>query len=667
MISTEIKLFDSMSPILKNIASSVDAITKALGNTEKASENMIDTAAVRKASDSFNEAVSNIYSFDEELIKLKVNSEKASKGIHRFTKNVLENDSAMERAIGTAKKLLGAYLSFQGIKKFVESADEFQNISTRLNAVANSYKATEKTLSGDKLISKIRESAAASRGEFLMTADVISKLGMQARNAFGSSDELIIFSEQLNKNFKIAGTDAEGIRSVMYNLTQALASGVLRGQDLNSVMSNAPIILEKVAKYMDSDISQIRKLAEEGQLSADVIVKAMLDSADKTDEAFKNMPMTFADIMTRIKNEAQRALSGAFIKWNELLNSDNMKNTIDFIVQLISSFVETVADIIGLIIDIFGPIVATIGKFGDVINIAVTAFIAFKLAVWAVNTAMTIFNVTCNANPIILIITAVLTLIMLLVKWVQSVGGVTIAWLKFKLAVVNIFAVLYVTIGGFMTAYTSVILGVVSLVLHAVQSMVNAVIKGFNAVITGANHIPGVNIGLIGEAKFADNYDTWANGIRDKMSNYLISKSRSLSEKSKGIENEIKAKQDEIARKKEAEKADPLKDKREEMQKELDKFKKDLENTNKGIGKTAGHAGSIDKKLDDGLEVNNEDLKAIRDVMFQRAIQNLSWDKIDVHVDNSFGDVHETADTDSIIKSIEDGLYEAVERVGVMV
>lgn len=658
MISTEIKLFDSMSPILKNIASSVDAITKALGNTEKASENMIDASAVRKASDSFNEAVSNIYSFDEALIGAKMSSESAGNSIDGLSNNIVNNENVMNRAIGTAKKLLGAYLSFQGIKKFVESADEFQNISTRLGMVSKSF--DEAGLDSKVFMERIRRSATTSRGEFMMTADVISKLGMQARNAFGSSDELIIFAEQLNKNFKIAGTDAEGIRSVMYNLTQALASGVLRGQDLNAVMSNAPIILEKVANYMGEDMTQIRKLAEEGKLSADVIVKAMLDSAERTNEAFESMPMTFHDIMTRIKNEAQRALSGAFIKWNELLNSDNMKITIDFIVQLISSFVETVADIIGLLIDIFGPIVATIGKFGDVINIAVTAFIAFKLAVWAVNTAMMIFNVTCNANPIILIITAVLTLIMLLVKWVQSVGGVAIAWLKLKLTVINIFAVLYTTIGGFITLCASAILGVVSLVLHAVQSMVNAVIKGFNAVITGANHIPGVNIGLIGEAKFADNYDTWANGLRDKMSDGLIAKSRSLSEKSKGIENEIKIKQDEIARKKEENKFDMSSLK-------VPEYKEEMKGIGKDLGKTGGHAGSIDKKLDDGLEVNNEDLKAIRDVMFQRAIQNLSWDKIDVHVDNSFGDVHETADTDSIIKSIEDGLYEAVERVGVMV
>lgn len=658
MISTEIKLFDSMSPILKNIASSVDAITKALGNTEKASENMIDVAAVKKASESFNEAVSNIYSFDEALVEAKMSSESAGESIDGLSNNIISNENVMTRAIGTAKKLLGAYLSFQGVKKFVESADEFQNISTRLGMVSKSF--DEAGLDSKVFMERIRQSATASRGDFLMTADVISKLGMQAKNAFGSSDELIIFAEQLNKNFKIAGTDAEGIRSVMYNLTQALASGVLRGQDLNAVMSNAPIILEKVAGYMGEDISQIRKLAEEGKLSADVIVKAMLDSAERTNEAFESMPMTFHDIMTRIKNEAQRALSGAFIKWNELLNSDNMKKSIDFIVQMISFFVEMVADVIGLFIDIFGPTVGTIGKFAEVISVAATILIAFKLAVWAVNTVMTIFNITCNANPIILIITAVLTLIFLLGRWVQSVGGVTVAWLKLKLAVINIFSVLFVTIGGFMAGCASAMLGVVSLVLHAVQSMVNLVIKGFNAIISTANHIPGVSIGLIGEAKFADNYDTWANGLRDKMSGFLIEKSKAFSEKSNAIENEIKIKQDEIARKKEEEKFDLSSLK-------VHDYNEELKGMGKDLGRAGGHAENIDNKLDDGLEVNNEDLKAIRDVMFQRAIQNLSWDKIDVHVDNTFGDVHETADTDSIIKSIEDGLYEAVERVGVMV
>lgn len=660
MINTEIKLFDSMSPVLKNIISSVDAMIKSLESCEKASEGMIDKEALNGASEAFRQAVEGVHSLDEALIEAKVNSESAGSSIEAMSQSVASSESIMQKAVGATKKLALGYLSFQGIKNFIQGADEFQNVSTRLNTVAESFRQTETELSGADLMARIRKSASESRGEFMMTADVISKLGMQARNAFESSSDLITFAEQLNKNFKIAGTDAEGIRSVMYNLTQALASGVLRGQDLNSVMSNAPIILEKVAKYMDSDISQIRKLAEEGKLSSSVIVSAMLDSAEKTDEAFRNMPMNFHDIMTKIKNSIQASLSGAFIKWNELLNSENMQKTIEFLINLVTGFVNIVSEVFGVLIDIFGPILGFFNEFSGVIEIAVGALMAYQLAVWAVNTAMTVFNITCNANPIILIITAVLTLIMLLFKWIQSLGGLTLAWLKFKLVVLNIFGALGMAIGGFIGVVASAILGIIQLVLHAVQFMLNGVIKGINLVIKGLNLIPGVNISEVGEVKFANDFDDFAKGIRDGMGDMLVNSGKSIDSASQGISNEIKLKEAEIAKQKEAEKADPLKDLK------IPPYEKNLGSIDKGMGKAAGHAGSIDKKLDHGLEVNSDDLKAIRDVMFQRAIQNLSWDKIDVHVDNSFGDVHETADTDSIIKSIEDGLYEAVERVGVM-
>lgn len=660
MINTEIRLFDSMSPVLKNIISSVDAMIKSLENCEKASEGMIDKGVLDKANEAFRQAVEGVHGLDEALIEAKVNSESAGSSIEGLSSSVANSEGLMHRAASAVKKLALGYLSFQGIKNFIQGADEFQNVSTRLNMVANSFKETETELSGVELMARIRKSASESRGEFMMTADVIGKLGMQARNAFESSDDLITFAEQLNKNFKIAGTDAEGIRSVMYNLTQALASGVLRGQDLNSVMSNAPIILEKVAKYMDSDISQIRKLAEEGKLSSSVIVSAMLASAEKTNKQFEKMPMNFHDIMTKIKNSIQASLSGAFIKWNELLNSENMQKTIEFLINLVSGFVNVVSEVFGVLIDIFGPILGFFNEFSGVIEIAVGALMAYQLAVWAVNTAMTVFNITCNANPIILIITAVLTLIMLLFKWIQSLGGLTLAWLKFKLVVLNIFGALGMAIGGFIGVIASAILGIIQVILHAVQFMLNVLIKGINLVIKGLNLIPGVNISEVGEVKFANGFDDFAKGLRDGMGDMLVNSGKSIDSASQGISNEIKLKEAEIAKQKEAEKADPLKDLK------IPPYEKNLGSIDKGMGKAAGHAGSIDKKLDDGLEVNSDDLKAIRDVMFQRAIQNLSWDKIDVHVDNSFGDVHETADTDSIIKSIEDGLYEAVERVGVM-
>ena len=659
MISTEIKLFDSMSPVLKNIISSVDIMIKSLEDCEKVSEGMIDKEALDQANEAFKNAVEGVHSLDEALIEAKVSSEGAGESIEKMSQSVVNSEGIMQKAIGAAKKLALSYLSFQGIKSFIQGADDFQNVSTRLNMVAEGFRKTGESISGVDLMSSIRKSASESRGEFMMTADVIGKLGMQAKNAFGSSNELIAFAEQLNKNFKIAGTDAEGIRSVMYNLTQALASGVLRGQDLNAVMSNAPIILDKVAKYMDSDISQIRKLAEEGKLSSDVIVNAMLSSAEETNKQFEKMPMTFHDIMTRIKNSLQASMSGAFVKWNELLNSENMQKTIEFLINLVTGFVNVVSDVFGVLVDMFGPILGIFNEFSGVIEIAIGALLAFKLAVWAVNTAMTVFNITCNANPIILIITVVLTLIMLLLKWIQSLGGLTLAWLKFKLVMLNVFGALGMTIGGFIGLVASAILGIIQLVLHAVQFMLNVLIKGINLVIKGLNLIPGVHIGELGEVTFANKFDDFSNGVRKGMGDMLVNSGKSIDSASKGIENEIKLKEAEAAKKKEEDK-NPFKD----MQ--IPAYDKQLGDIDKGVGRAAGHAGNIDKKLDDGLDINSDDLKAIRDVMFQRAIQNLSWDKIDVHVDNSFGDVHETADTDSIIKSIEDGLYEAVERVGVM-
>ena len=132
-------------------------------------------------------------------------------------------------------------------------------------------------------------SANRARASYQTTADVVSKLGMQAGHAFSSNDELIAFSEQLNKSFVIAGADAQAVESVMYNLTQALSSGVLRGQDLNAVFSNAPNIIQNIADYLDVPIGKIREMAADGELSASVVKNAMLAAADETNARFAEM------------------------------------------------------------------------------------------------------------------------------------------------------------------------------------------------------------------------------------------------------------------------------------------------------------------------------------------------------------------------------------------
>lgn len=659
MISTQIKLFDAMSPVLNNIVSSVDVLINSLEACEKSSENMIDADALNRAKDAINTAKYESSMYADVLRSVGSGAGDAGSSLDDLTKTVANNTSVIEKAKSSAETLLKTYLSFRGVQAVLNMADDFQNMKTRLETVAASY-----GKNSDYMLNAIRESAARSRGEFMMTADVVSKLGMQARKAFHTDDELVMFAEQLNKNFKIAGTNAQGVESVMYNLTQALASGVLRGQDLNAVMSNAPIILDKVAEYMGTDISQIRKLAEEGELSAEVIKNALISKAGETNAAFENMPLTFADIVTRIKNTIDAKLADVFVNWNEFLNSEDFQTTVDFICTAVSAGIDFIGGAMDVLIAILSPVLSLFNAAPGVITAVVAALIAYQVATSGAALAQRLLNAAMNANPIFLIISAVVMIIMLIAKWIQSVGGLTVAWLIFKKAMLDTFTLLYTVIGGFMLAVGSVVLAVVQGVLHGVQMLVNGGIDILNGLIKAANLIPGVNIALIGKATFADDFDKTAQKMRESVANQYTGTIENLSNQSASMQNEITAKQAEIKAKEAENKKPKLPDMPEVPN--FDQMKNSAANIDANTKGGAAHAASIDDKLDEGVEVDSEDLKEIRDVMFQRAIQNLSWDKLEVHVDNSFGDIHETADADQVAKTIEEGLYEAINKVGVM-
>lgn len=659
MISTQIKLFDAMSPVLNNIVSSVDVLINSLEACEKSSENMIDADALNRAKDALSTAKIEANMYADSFKSVASGAGDAENSLADLTKTVANNTNVIEKAKSTAETLLKTYLSFRGVQAFINMADDFQNMKTRLETVAASY-----GKNSDYMLDAIRESAARSRGEFMMTADVVSKLGMQARGAFKTDDELVMFAEQLNKNFKIAGTNAQGVESVMYNLTQALASGVLRGQDLNSVMSNAPAILEKVADYMGTDMSQIRKLAEEGELSAEVIKNAIISKAGETNAAFENMPLTFADIVTKIKNTIDAKLADVFVNWNEFLNSEDFQTTVDFICTAVGAVIDFIGGSMDVLLAILSPVLSLFNAAPGVITAVVAALIAYQVATSGAALAQRFLNAAMNANPIFLIISAVVLVIMLIAKWIQSVGGLTVAWMIFKKDMLDIFTFLYTVIGGFMLTIGSVIIAIAQGVLHGVQMIINGVVAIFNGLIKAANLIPGVNIPLFGKATFADNLDKKAQKMRESVANQYVGTIENLSNQSASMQNEITAKQAEIKAKEAEGKKPKLPDMPEVPN--FDQVKNSAANIDANTKGGAAHAASIDDKLDEGVEVDSDDLKEIRDVMFQRAIQNLSWDKLEVHVDNSFGDIHETADADQVAKTIEEGLYEAINKVGVM-
>ena len=203
---------------------------------------------------------------------------------------------------GALRSLVGTMLSIQGVKMLVGLSDEMSQISARLDRVNQQYGTSL------DLNQAIYESAQRSRGAYQETADLVGKLGTLAPEAFSGPEELVAFAEQINKQYVLAGTSAQGAQAATLQLTQALSSGTLRGEELNSVLEQAPTIVQAIGDYLGKTTGEIRELASEGQITSEVVKAAILSAAEETNAAFEQMPVTWAQRWTMMKNTALQAI-----------------------------------------------------------------------------------------------------------------------------------------------------------------------------------------------------------------------------------------------------------------------------------------------------------------------------------------------------------------------
>ena len=204
----------------------------------------------------------------------------------------------------------------------------------------------------------IYQSAERSRGSYQATADAVSKLGLMAGDAFGSSEEIIAFMEQVNKQFTIAGTEAAGIDAAMLQLTQAMGSGVLRGEEYNSILEQAPNIIQAIADYMEVPKGQLKDMAAEGQITADIVKAAMFAAADETNEKFEQMPKTFEQIGTSIQNTALMAFQPVLQRMNEIANGERFQ-------KFVNNATEALSTVAGIALEIFDLLVGVAGIVDD--------------------------------------------------------------------------------------------------------------------------------------------------------------------------------------------------------------------------------------------------------------------------------------------------------------
>ncbi|NLP33439.1 MAG: tape measure protein, partial [Oligella ureolytica] len=445
--------------------------------------------------------------------------EKASKSTDRFNQQLKNVEKASSGASSGLERFVKGLISIATVKKIIDISDEMTQTTARLNLINDSLQTTA------ELQDMIMASANRSRASYASMADVVAKLGLRAGDAFNNSNkEVIAFAETLNKMFVIAGASQEEMRSASLQLTQALGSGVLRGDELNAVFEAAPNIIQAIADYMKVPIGQIRDLASEGLITADIVKNALFNAADEVNKQFESMPMTFVQVITVIGNTLLQAF--------------------DPVIQTIGKAAQWIYDNWSIIEPVFWGIAAAAGAYlaiskaqaiWDAINTAGTvahsvALIVYGTAMWLVAIATSnaalmqqALNTAMLASPIGWITLAIGILIAVIYKWVKSVGGIKIAWM---IAVDKILTAWdWVKIGFFTGVYwimdlfnkmqigfKKVSVNIANFmgdmkanVLMLLQNMVNGAIDIINGFIDVLNKIPGVSIDTIEHVTFGTN------------------------------------------------------------------------------------------------------------------------------------------------------------------
>lgn len=332
--------------------------------------------------------------------------------------NRLYGDSAANAARQTSglvselRGLAGAYLGIQGVRALTGLSDSMTSITARLDMMNDGLQTTE------ELNRMIYESAQRSRGSYQQTANLVAKLGTLAGDAFSSNQEIIAFAEQLNKQMALSGTTTQEAQAAMLQLTQGLASGTLRGEELNSVLEQTPMIAQSIAKYMGVNTGEMRELASEGAITAGVVKSAMFAMADEINAKFEQMPMTWGQVWTSMQNTAIQALQPVLNAVNWLANNLSIIGPI--VAGLAASFV--VFQVAAHWTQIAA---AAAGAYHFVVNLLTIGFGVLRGSTAAASAAVMTFNSTLFASPITWIIMLVGVLIGLLYAGVAAFNKLT--------------------------------------------------------------------------------------------------------------------------------------------------------------------------------------------------------------------------------------------------
>lgn len=645
-VSTSLSIQDRMTSALNRIETAIARTNRALEVTDRLTDQVNPGEAFTRSVPEINNATRRTEEYNQR-------QNEAARGANKIK-------DAWGGLGGIIKSALAAF----GAKQIIDLADTMTQTTARLNLINDGLQTTS------QLQDKIMASANRARASYTTMADAVAKLGTLAGSAFKSNDEMIAFTELMNKNFVIGGASIQEQTAAMYQLTQAMAAGRLQGDEFRSIMENAPLLAQSIANYMGKTTGELRDMSAEGLITADVIKNAMFAAADETNKKFAQIPMTFSQVGTIVQNTLLQTFQPA--------------------IQLLGKGAQWIYDNWSTIEPIFWGVAAAAGAYLAISKaqaiwtaINTSGTIAYNVALMAKSVAMGIvalatgnaalmqqaLNTAMLASPIGWITLAIGLLIVWIYKWVQSVGGLRVAWLIVCNALLTAWD--WVKIGfftgvywvmdmwnqlqlAFMTAGVNIanFMGDMKAnVLMILQNMVNGAIGIINGFISALNKIPGVNIGLIQDVTFGTTAQleneaakqTRNQGLeayRSQIESQIADRDAKLNQMKTAANVATAQRQAEIA----TAKAEAAQKKAQENADIMNKF------AGNGDIANVGKVGEVGKIKDD-VNIADEDLKFVRDVAEMRYTQNLVT--LTPQVVLSGVQISEKVDVDEVVRKIE--------------
>lgn len=431
-ISTAIQITDRVSGVLRNVTSALGATTSAyerLDNAMSGGLNVNTTPAVN--------AISEV---SEALDDAGNGANNAGDNMDRFNGIAQRSGDYVNELTGRVMRLVAAYASMQTVKKAMDMSDELTSTTARINAMNEAFQEADKSaMSTAETMQQIYGAAQDARSEFGAMADVVARFGNNAGDAFSSTKEVIDFANLVQKQMTIAGASTEEASNAILQLSQGLGSGVLRGDELNSIFEQAPNLIRNIAKYLDVPIGKIRDMAKDGQITADIVKNAVFSQANAINDSFNKMPKTWGQLWTSMKNTALMQLQPILEKLNEMANDQAFQEQCSRVMSALTSLATYALQAFQVIMGIADFIVTSWSLIAPYIAAAAAIMLVFKAATvlaaiaQGVETAAIVattfaqqgLNAAMAACPITWIIAAIIALIAIIYVALQAVAEAT--------------------------------------------------------------------------------------------------------------------------------------------------------------------------------------------------------------------------------------------------